>query len=257
MNLELVVFFSPLIGVLTFFMLEKKLSKSQKHGSGRTRVILSLEAIELITKYSLSCWLLAPLAFFLDDYQIFSFSNWQVPHYVSFSLSIILLDFGSYLNHRLHHQIPLFWRLHRLHHTDKQIDSLTSFLHHPFELITSFITIVLFAVIFDIPMIAILFYGLLNGIHSGFTHFNKLLPDKLNGILQTFLVTPNFHHLHHSIDLKEGNSNFGGIFTFWDFLFRTAELKSHDDYNRIQYGVANNDRIAKIFSCIFNPFAKG
>jgi sterol desaturase/sphingolipid hydroxylase (fatty acid hydroxylase superfamily) len=257
MDLDLLVFIAPLIGVLTFFMLEKLLLKSYKHGLARIRVMICLEFIELISKYSLSVWLLAPLAFFLAEYQIFSFSNWQVPTYVSFTLSILLLDFVSYMNHRLHHKIPLLWRLHRLHHTDKQVDSLTTFLHHPFELITSFVVIIFFAVIFDVPVIALLTYGLMTGIHGGFSHFNRLLPENVNDFLQFFLITPNFHRLHHSIDMKEGNSNFGSIFTIWDFLFGTSKLRNIKDYKEVKFGVAKAQGIAKISQCIFNPFIKG
>ena len=257
MDLDLIVYISPLIGVLTFFILEKFSLKSYKHGLARTRAILSLEVMDLVASYLLSLFLLVPFAFFLAKFQIFSLSNWQAPRYVSFTLSILLLDFVNYLNHRLHHKIPLLWRLHRLHHTDKQVDSLTTFLHHPLELVTTFVVVIFFAVIFDVPLIALLIYGLITGIHAGFSHFNRLLPEKVNYFLRTFLVTPNFHHLHHSTDMKEGNSNFGSIFTIWDYLFGTSQLKNIGDCKEMKFGIANAQDVAKIKTSLINPFIKG
>jgi sterol desaturase/sphingolipid hydroxylase (fatty acid hydroxylase superfamily) len=47
------------------------------------------------------------------------------------------------------------------------------------------------------------------------------VPDHIDSWLRYLIVTPNAHRLHHGIDMKEGNSNFGQIFLFWDVLFKT------------------------------------
>ena len=253
MSLELIAFISPLIGVSFFFIFEKLILKTHKNIDSRVKVVASLEAINLIVNYSLSLFLLIPLVFLIAQFQIFSFSNWEVPRYISFISSILFLDFIYYLSHRLHHTVPFLWRLHRLHHTDKQIDSITTFLHHPLEVLSSFMVVVIFAVIFDIPTIALVVYGLMSGLHSGFTHLNQLLPDKVNHYLKLFIVTPNFHRVHHSIDIKESNSNFGNTFTIWDFLFKTVCLKTNGEFEGMKYGVVNYEKIVKLTECFKNP----
>ena len=113
--------------------------------------------------------------------------------------------------------------------------------------------VVIFAVIFDIPTIALVVYGLMSGLHSGFTHLNQLLPDKVNHYLKLFIVTSNFHRVHHSIDIKESNSNFGNIFTIWDFLFKTVCLKTNGEFEGMKYGVVNYEKIVKLTECFKNP----
>ena len=255
MNLELIVFISPILGVLFFFFIERYQLNKDYSESGRSKAILSIEAINLITSFLLSMWFLLPLVFFLQDMQLLSLSNWKVPHYLSFAISILILDFATYLNHLLHHKVPILWRLHRLHHIDRRVDSLTTFLHHPFELLTTFLNIVIFAVIFDIPLIALLTYGLISSVHSAFTHFNWLIPDKWNKYIKFLIVTPNFHRVHHSINMTEGNSNFSTVFPVWDYLFRTVIIKKNIELETIFFGIdnqLNNDTIS-FKNCIINP----
>ena len=52
-------------------------------------------------------------------------------------LSFILLDFSIYLQHRLFHYTPLLWRLHRMHHTDLDLDVTSGNRFHPLEIAVS------------------------------------------------------------------------------------------------------------------------
>ena len=55
----------------------------------------------------------------------------ETPFWVAVSLGVLWLDFVSYVTHRLFHAIPLLWRIHRLHHSDPEVDFTTSERHHP------------------------------------------------------------------------------------------------------------------------------
>jgi sterol desaturase/sphingolipid hydroxylase (fatty acid hydroxylase superfamily) len=222
MGLETIAFVAPLLGVALFLALE------EREATARTRSRLlgigAIQAINSATAIALSLALLAPLVFLSAPYQLFSFSEWQVPIWLSFLTSILCLDFFSYLSHRLHHKIPLLWRIHRLHHSDRRVDVFTSLLHHPLEVISGFIGIVVFAVVFDVPLIALVTYSILLGVHAAFTHMNRDLPAKIDRYARWLVVTPSFHRIHHSADLREGNSNFGAVFVYWDYLFRTVTV---------------------------------
>lgn len=259
MNLELIAFLSPLAGVFVFYLLEKLTLKDKNILNNRNKTIISLEAINLILSVLLSLSVLIPLVFFIAPLQIFSFSNLDVPIPVSFVLSFLFLDLVGYFQHWLHHKVPVLWRFHRLHHSDRHMDSLTTFLHHPLEVISTFIFTISFAVIFDVPVIVMTIHGMVVGLHSPFTHFRKMIPEPIEKYLNFIFVTPNFHRVHHSLDMKEGNSNFGSIFVFWDYLFGTTCIKNLIDLKKMKLGIDNQHNPDKILVNYFlkNLFKSG
>lgn len=259
MNLELIAFLSPLAGVLVFFLIEKLTLKDKNTVKNRNKTIISIEAVNLVLSVLLSLSILVPLVFFIAPLQIFSFSNLDVPRPISFILSFLFLDFINYIQHVLHHKVPVLWRLHRLHHSDRHMDSLTTFLHHPLEIVSGFILTISFAVIFDVPVIVMTSYALIVGLHAPFTHFRKMIPERIEKYLKLIVVTPNFHRVHHSLDMKEGNSNFGGTFVFWDYLFGTAVTKGLIDLKNMKLGIDNqqNPDNINMNSYFKNPFKVG
>jgi sterol desaturase/sphingolipid hydroxylase (fatty acid hydroxylase superfamily) len=152
-------------------------------------------------------------------------------------VKFLFLDFFHYLSHRLHHAIPLLWRLHRLHHSDRNVNALTTVLHHPLEIATGFIGLIVAAVTFDVPVIVLTVYSVVFGLHSAFTHLNLVLPPPLDRWLKWVVVTPNFHRVHHALDMRDSNSNFGLIFVFWDYLFRTVAQQSR---SQMEFGISRD-----------------
>jgi sterol desaturase/sphingolipid hydroxylase (fatty acid hydroxylase superfamily) len=256
MSLDLLAWISPLIGVTTFFLLEKYYSRQKNSFESRTKVIFSIWIITVFINLILSFLILAPLVYLIAPLKIFSFSTLNVPMPVSFALSFLFLDFVYYCNHRMHHSIPFLWRFHRLHHSERHLDSLTTFLHHPLESISSFIIAISFAAIFDVPVIVLIVYGLTVGFHSAFTHFNVLLPEKWANKLNLICVTPNFHKIHHSIEMKQGNSNFGILFVFWDVILNTSCHNNNIQLKEMATGIDIHQSPQKfnVSSLLFNPF---
>lgn len=256
MNLELIAFLSPLVGVALFFLLDKLLLKDKNTVKNRIKTILSIETTNLILSIVLSLSILVPFVFFIAPLQIFSFSNLDMPRPLSFVLSFVFLDFLSYFQHVLHHKVPALWRLHRLHHSDRHMDAITTFLHHPLEVISVFVFTFSFAVIFDVPVIVIVIHSLVVALHAPFTHIRKLVPEHIEKYIKFIMVTPNFHRVHHSLDMKEGNSNFGGIFIFWDYIFGTAISKRLIDMKNMKLGIDDlqNPDIINMKYFLKNPF---
>ena len=258
MSLELLSFLAPLIGVLLFFTMERIILKDKRVLKNRIRTIFGIETLNLLFSFFLSSVVLIPLVFLLAPQQLFSFTNLDVPRPVSFAVSFLFLDFINYTQHVLHHKVPLLWRVHRLHHTDPSLDSLTAILHHPLEILSGFLITISFAVIFDIPVIVIVIYALVAGMHSPFTHFKKLVPEKIEKYFRYILITPNFHRIHHSVNFREQNSNFGIVFIFWDKIFGTFMTKDNDKLRGMEFGVDKNQHSVSInlLSFISNPFNK-
>ena len=76
-------------------------------------------------------------------------------------------------------------------------------------------------VVLGVPVVAAIFYGLAYAIHNSFAHADITLPRSLDRSLRWIIVTPDLHRTHHSVERREGNSNFGQIFTVWDRLLGT------------------------------------
>lgn len=225
MTSEHLAYLAPLLSLGIFLLMEKAWLKRQTRWA-KVVPTAAIHGINFSLSLGLSAALLVPLVFVAAPYQIFSFAEWQVPVWVSFGASFLFLDLVHYWSHRLHHAIPLLWRMHRLHHSDQDVDALTTVLHHPLEVVTGFVGAVVCAVMLDIPVIVLTAYSIAFGLHAAFTHLNLSLPANLDRWVRCVIVTPNFHRVHHSSVMSEGNSNYALIFSFWDFLFMSASEKS-------------------------------
>jgi hypothetical protein len=218
--------------------------------------VSSLFGLTKFLDWILKAYIVLLLVNFVAPFEIFSFSNMPVPKILSIILSFLFIDFFSYFSHWSFHKIQFLWSLHRLHHSDKSVDTITTFFHHPLERVADFFINVTIFVLFDIPVPVILFYGLIASLHAPLTHFKILLPEKLNKILSYLIVTPNFHRIHHSLDMKEGNSNFGIIFPFWDKLFGTYVSKTSAQMRVMKLGISLRESPAgnSLKEYLMNPF---
>jgi len=92
---------------------------------------------------------------------------------------------------------------------------------HPIEILISIgIKTVSVLLIGPLPVAVIMFEVILNSM-AQFTHSNVRLPQALDRVLRWFLITPDVHRVHHSIHLKEMNSNYGFNISLWDRIFGT------------------------------------
>jgi len=147
-------------------------------------------------------------------------------------LGVILLDLVIYGQHVLFHAVPLLWRLHMVHHADRDIDVTTGLRFHPIEILISIGIKIGAVILLGVPVIAVvLFEVILNGM-AMFNHANARLPLRLDALLRLLFVTPDMHRVHHSVLRHETNSNYGFNLSVWDRLFgtyRTQPEQGHDD----------------------------
>src|SRR4051812_17706540 len=137
------------------------------------------------------------------------------------ALGVLVLDLERYWVHRLSHGIPILWRCHALHHSDRELDVSTGYRHHPFEVAIVALVLPLSVVALEIPGAVIIAYGAIDAIAAAFQHGNINLPRWLERGLAPIIIPPAMHRVHHSVDRREADSNFGQIFSFWDRLFTT------------------------------------
>lgn len=133
----------------------------------------------------------------------------------------VSLDCALYLQHRVFHAVPWLWRLHRVHHTDPDLDASSGLRFHPGEIVVSLLykSLVVLAVGVD-PWTVLVFEATLNGA-AIFTHGNIRIPESVDKLVRNFVVTPDMHRIHHSIVAAETDSNFGFFLSVWDRVFGT------------------------------------
>lgn len=145
----------------------------------------------------------------------------DLPTWIAVLMSLLVLDLTIYLQHVMFHAVPVLWRLHRMHHADLEFDVTTALRFHPIEILLSMgIKLTLVAALGP-PAIAVLIFEVLLNATAMFNHGNVRIPVQLDRLLRWFVVTPDMHRVHHSIERRETNSNFGFNVPWWDRLFGT------------------------------------
>jgi sterol desaturase/sphingolipid hydroxylase (fatty acid hydroxylase superfamily) len=144
-----------------------------------------------------------------------------LPHWLVILIGVILLDFIIYLQHAMFHAFPVFWRLHMMHHSDLDFDTTTGVRFHPLEVLLSMGIKIGAVFVLEIGPLAVILFEILLNATSLFNHGNVRLPQAIDRVLRLFLVTPEMHRVHHSVIIRETNSNFGFNLPWWDRLFGT------------------------------------
>ena len=171
----------------------------------------------------------------LEDSQFGILHLFEAPAWVELLLSLMVLDLiAQYTVHYLLHKVPFMWRLHLVHHTDKNVDVTTGTRHHPFDFIIRETFAIIAVVIMGMPISFYLLYRILSIMFTYFTHANVALPSWLDQGLSYVFVTPKMHKFHHHYQLPWTDSNYGNMLSIWDRLFGTFV---YDDVAKIKYGI--------------------
>ena len=170
-------------------------------------------------------------------------NNWgllniyHLPYFITVILSVVVLDFVIYLQHVMVHAVPALWRLHRVHHADPDYDVTTGARFHPIEIILSMLIKFATIVVLGPPVVAVVIFEVVLNATAMFNHGNIKLPLKLDRILRWFIVTPDMHRVHHSVEDDEANSNFGFNLPWWDRLFGTYRDQPRGGHEGMHIGI--------------------
>ena len=149
------------------------------------------------------------------------FNRVDVPYWLAALVSVVLLDLVIYLQHVMFHSIPALWRLHVVHHADVDFDVSTGIRFHPIEIILSMLIKLAAVSALGPPVLAVLIFEILLNSLAMFNHANVRIPLPLDRVLRWFIVTPDMHRVHHSVDQVEYTTNFGFNLSWWDRLLGT------------------------------------
>jgi sterol desaturase/sphingolipid hydroxylase (fatty acid hydroxylase superfamily) len=160
-----------------------------------------------------------------------------LPAWIGVVASVVILDIAIYLQHVLFHAVPALWRLHRMHHADLEFDVSTGLRFHPIEILLSML--IKFAVVAALgaPALSVLIFEVLLNATSMFNHANIRIPLGIDRVLRWLVVTPDMHRVHHSIQARETNSNFGFNLPWWDRLFGTYRAQPAAGHEAMTIGI--------------------
>ena len=143
----------------------------------------------------------------------------DLPFIAAVLLIVLVADLVQYWTHRAYHEVPLLWRLHAVHHSAKSMDWLAGSRQHIVELLITRTLVLAPIFILGFSKEVIDTYIVIVGFQAVFNHAN--VSVRL-GPLRYVIVTPNFHHWHHSQDQDTLDRNYAAHFAFIDHLFGTA-----------------------------------
>lgn len=142
-----------------------------------------------------------------------------------------------YLQHLVAHALPIFWRFHLIHHTDLDFDVTTAARFHPVEIIVSLIYKIGLVIVMGAPPLAVLVFEIILNGSAQFNHSNVKLPDILDRILRKFIITSDYHRIHHSNKPSEINSNYGFFLPYSDYLCGTYRAQPSLPHSEISIGL--------------------
>ncbi|NDH62307.1 MAG: sterol desaturase family protein [Alphaproteobacteria bacterium] len=178
--------------------------------------------------------LLAGLILILASFALRDLFGWMVwpplqtwvgslPFFAQLILALLVTDIVQYWTHRAFHEIPLLWRFHAVHHSIEQMDWMAGFRMHLFELIPTRALFLCVLLLMGFDQAAISAYVVVVGLQTVFNHANLKLPAVFGKApLKWLIVTPDFHHWHHTVEPAAIDHNYASHFPFLDYLFGTA-----------------------------------
>jgi sterol desaturase/sphingolipid hydroxylase (fatty acid hydroxylase superfamily) len=144
----------------------------------------------------------------------------------------LVMDFAAYWWHRWAHTSSILWKMHRVHHSDEELNPLTNFRVHFGDMLIRGLVQVIPSVILS-PSAGYFFIAILLE-----TFFNAMAHADVGwsyGPAGRLLVSPQFHRIHHGNESRWADRNFGLTYSLWDYIFGTAVTTSEQPAS---YGLA-------------------
>ncbi|HTU63739.1 MAG TPA: sterol desaturase family protein, partial [Polyangiales bacterium] len=158
-----------------------------------------------------------------------------LPFFLQLLGILLVADLIQYWTHRAYHEVPYLWRFHSVHHSTEVLDWLAGSRMHMLELIVTRVSILGPIYVLGFSREVMDAYVVIVGFQAVLNHANVNLPW---GFLRHVIVTPEFHHWHHSSDRAAIDRNYAAHFAFIDRLFGT-QVKSEQVFPE-NYGVVGD-----------------
>lgn len=247
---------SMTVSLLMFYLLET-VSSFYPQTEDRTLHGLSNILIAVINALLIRFLFTGLILFFLtgtNRYFPGFLGYFEFPFLLRMIISFIFLDMLTYFWHRINHRVRFFWMFHRAHHTDTHMDATTAFRFHPGEIVFSVFFRLPFLMLMGIPLTDLLLYEIILNVSVLFHHSNWSFSAKTDFLLRGMIVTPYMHRYHHSANMKECNSNYSSVFSFWDRIFGTYTSPVSPETVKIGLNILRDRKWQRPWGILSTPF---
>lgn len=179
------------------------------------------------------------------------------PLWAEVMLAFLVLDFAIWLQHLASHKIPILWRLHRVHHADRDFDVTTAIRFHPIEIGLSMLFKIVVVYALGAPALAVVIFEIVLNGAAMFNHANIRLGSA-DRWLRLAVVTPDMHRVHHSIDRREHDANYGFNLSVWDRLLGTYVARPRGGHDGMTIGLSRHQDTnpARLLWALAFPFRR-
>lgn len=192
-----------------------------KH-AGRNLVIAVFNTVVMALAFGS---LTVSVAYWTDDHQVGLLNLLALSNPIRIMLALILLDGWMYVWHRANHLVPLLWRFHRMHHSDRNMDVTTATrFHFGEQVLSSLLRLGLIPllgiqvwnlVVYDTVVLCVIMF-----------HHADISLSRWDRWLRYLIVTPDMHKVHHSDWQPETDSNFSTVLSIWDRMAMTFRMRT-------------------------------
>lgn len=188
--------------------------------------------------------------------------SWGVLHQINMAgelkiiFTLLVLDVAIYFQHVISHKWKPLWHLHKVHHTDLEIDASTAVRFHPLEIMISMAYKVVCIYLIGADPWAVIAFEIILNATATFNHSNVNIPLKIDKYLRWVLITPDVHRIHHSVVQSERDSNYGFSISLWDRIFKTYVAKPEKTQTTLDIGLPQYRRASDggIMQLLLMPF---
>ena len=214
---------ATILGAMAFLALvEAIIPLRARSAANRAHVApnLALTFVTFATNALFSATLVLALAW-LEPAGFGLLQRLALPPLAHFLVAVLGLDLAFYVAHVAMHKVPLFWRFHRIHHSDPAVDVTTTVRQHPGEGVIRYLFLAAFALPLGVSAGTFAVYRLLVALAALLEHANLRVPARLDALLSLVVTWPTVHKVHHSRDARFTDTNYGNLVSWWDRLFGT------------------------------------
>lgn len=180
----------------------------------------------------------------------------QAPAWLKLLVTVAFMDFMLYVWHFLNHEMPFLWRFHRVHHSDLNIDVSSATRFHIGELAISAVIKICIIFFLGARALDVMIFESALILCAQFHHSSLKVAGWFETIFWVLFVPPSMHRIHHSVIIKERNTNYGTIFSLWDRFLGTLLKNVNQTKILIGMGAYHNPDRLNFHQLLFMPFTK-
>jgi sterol desaturase/sphingolipid hydroxylase (fatty acid hydroxylase superfamily) len=217
---------------------------------------VGLTVLNSLVLYVLFAGALVSTAAYVSTHQLGVLHMVALPSWAGILVTLVFMDFMLYIWHLLNHEVPFFWRFHRVHHSDLNMDVSTATRFHIGELSMSAVIKISLVFFLGASPLGVAIFESALVFCAQFHHSSLKVPVWFEKVFWVLFVPPSMHRIHHSVVIKERDTNYGTVFSTWDRLLGT--LTKEADQQRILIGVGAYRKPEKLnlHHLIIMPFAR-